>query len=260
MQQKPDISAILEARKFDHTKPIPADLIYFSILHDITPPAIIGTAGNFVSITGLPKAGKTTFISAMISSFIAQRPIFTFQLHTHENKNRICVFDTEQSPYDFQRTIKYIKRHTGLSDERIFQNLDCFLTRGDESITNLKMIHQYLKKNENTGIVIIDGILDLIDNMNDEIESKKLIRLLKKWSRDFNCLFITILHQGKKDLSSIGHIGSASDRYAQSTLVIEKSKEGTLLCKPKFLRSSADFDEIEIKFSNESKSYFQIKP
>jgi len=75
-----------------------------------------------------------------------------------------------------------------------------------------------------------------------------------------NILIITILHLGKKDNSSIGHIGSASDRYAQSTLLVEKTKEGTFICAPKFLRSAKDFEIIEIKYSEEQKKFIQIKP
>jgi len=62
--------------------------------------------------------------------------------------------------------------------------------------------------------------------MNDEGASKRLIRQLKRWARKYGILIITVLHLGKKDMSSIGHIGSASDRYAQSTLTIEKNKFG----------------------------------
>jgi hypothetical protein len=57
------------------------------------------------------------------------------------------------------------------------------------------------------------------------------------------------LHLGKKDNHTLGTLGSASDRYAQSTLVIDKNKENnTFNISSRFMRSDQDFDPIAIEF------------
>jgi predicted kinase len=258
--QTPNYAEILPKRKFDHTTAVVQDKIYFTIDNGIDEPAVIGTAGNFIALTGLPKAGKSTFVSALISSFITGKPHFTFNLKSYQDKYKIAVFDTEQSPFDFNRTIYRIERFTNYDRAGIFKFFDAYLTREDNSSDILRLINEYLKQTPECAILIIDGILDLIDNMNDEGASKRLIRVLKKLGKKYDILIITVLHLGKKDNSSIGHIGSASDRYAQSTLLIEKTKEGTFTCVPKFLRSAKDFETIEIKYSEEKKIFVQIKP
>jgi hypothetical protein len=261
MQQTPtNYAEILAQRQFDHNREVIPDKIYFTIDNGIDEPATIGTAGNFVAITGLPKAGKSTFVSALISSHILTSPVFTFSLKTYPGKFKIAVFDTEQSPYDFNRTVNRIERFTKFERPTIFKFLDAYLTREDNSNDILKLISTYLKNTPECGVLIIDGILDLIDNMNDEGASKRLIRILKRWGKKYDILIITILHLGKKDNSSIGHIGSASDRYAQSTLIVEKTKEGTFTCGAKFLRSARDFQTIEIKYSDQHKNFIQINP
>lgn len=246
---KKNYSELLQLRKFDHSAPIQKDKIYFKIDNNV-----IGTAGNFITFSGLPKAGKSTFISAIIASAITRQPVFNFSIDLFlDHKSKIALFDTEQGVFDFQRTTARI-RHLAKSDY-IDQHFDSFLLREDNSTDILYLINTYLNENPNCGIIIIDGILDCIDNMNDEGASKRLIRTLKRWAVKHDILIITVLHLGKKDLSSIGHIGSASDRYAQSTLLVEKTKQGTYTCSAKYLRSAKDFNTIELFFNEEHKHY-----
>lgn len=242
---------LLQARKVDFTKPVSQDKVYFSIKGNV-----IGTAGNFITLSGLPKAGKSRFIAAIIAAWISDKEIFDFKLHRYQDRFKIALFDTEQGQYDFQRNLKFIKKLC--NTENIYNDFDAFLFRQDNSQDIILMIEQYLKINPDVGVIVIDGILDCIDNMNDEGASKSLIRTLKRWAALNDILIITVLHLGKKDLTSIGHIGSASDRYAQSTLLIEKTKQGTYNCQSKYLRSAKDFDTIEIYYDEVTGSYYKV--
>lgn len=250
MENQEKYVKLLQARQFDQDKAVEPEKIYFIIQENV-----IGTAGNFVQLTGLPKAGKSTFISALVSSAISGHTIWDFRLFLYPTKNKICVFDTEQSQYDFNRTIKRIKQQSGM--ENPFHRFDSFLVREDDSTDILKMIYCYLLTNPDCGILIVDGLLDLIDNMNDEAAAKKLVKYLRRWAKRFDILIITVLHLGKKDNHSLGHVGSSCDRYAQSTLLIEKTKSGSLKCSAKYLRSAFSFDPIEIYWNQEQKKYLQ---
>jgi len=109
------------------------------------------------------------------------------------------------------------------------------------------MIEEYLSKNEDCSVIIIDGLLDLLVNYNDERESSLLTKWLKKITKVYNVLLITVLHQSKSNLSTTGHIGSASDRFAQSTLDIVKDKErNCYVLTSRFMRSDMDFDPITL--------------
>lgn len=243
---------LLFSRIYNGNTDIPQDRIYFHIDNNV-----IGTTGNFVALTGMPKTCKTTFLTGIIASGIIGRPIFNFQLKLYPEikKTKIAWFDTEQGPYDFSRAIKRIQDYTGLQNE-IFNTLECFLVNSDTAKDIIAMIETYLINQPHCAILVIDGILDLIDNFNDETASKLLTRKLKKLAKDYNILIITVLHLGKKDLTSIGHIGSASDRYAQSTLTIEKTKNDSYVCSGKYLRSAAGFTPIEIYY-NQNAGKFQ---
>lgn len=253
MKPKIDYRALLETRRFNDATDCEQEKEHF-LIND----SVIGTAGNFVNLVGLPKAGKSTFLSAIIASAISRKIVFDFKLFLHpgSGRGRICLFDTEQSSYDFNKTIRRIKTLAGVRD--IYKNFDCFTVREDYSNEILKMIYTYLKETPQCEILVIDGLLDLIDNFNDESASKTLIKYLRRWSKQFNCLIITVLHLGKKDGHSLGHLGSFADRYAQSTLIIEKTKQGTFACAPRFLRSGRDFTPIEIIYNELTKSYRQV--
>lgn len=243
---------LLSAVKFNPDANIEPDKIYFSITD-----AIIGTAGNFITFSGLPKAGKSTFISAIVASFVSNSEIFDFRAFNHDYSRKIALFDTEQTNFDFSRTIQRVKKLAKTTD--IFKNLDCFLLREQSAFEILHLINYYLRINEGkTGIVIIDGVLDCLNSFNDEAESKKLIRILKKWASKYQCLIITVLHTGKQSGQTLGHYGSMSDRYSQSTINIEKTKEGSFVCSPKFLRSAGDFPAVEIVYNKLLNTYEKL--
>lgn len=244
---------ILNACKLDATTKIPNDNIYFVIQNKC-----IGSTGNFVSLVGLPKAGKSTFISAIIAAGISKKEIFGMNIITYENKYRIALFDTEQSNIDFQNKAKQIKRLSKQAD--IYKNLDVYTVTEHSANTIMHLIKMYLEITPTCAVLVVDGILDLIDNMNDEKQSKYLTKFLRVMAKKFDVLIITVLHLGKKDKTSIGHIGSSSDRYAQSTLEIEKTKEGTFKMSAKMLRSASDFEPIELAWSDDNKSYIHLNP
>lgn len=242
---------ILNKCRIDANTPIPNDNIYF-VIHN----KIIGSTGNFVTLVGAAKSGKSNFISTIIASGISKNEIFGIKILTYENKNRICLFDTEQTSFDFQNKAKAIRSLSKKAN--IYDKLDVFSVVEFSSKQILFLVRVYLKNTPNCAVLIIDGLLDCIDNMNNEIEAKQVIKNIRKMAKEHDVLIVTVLHLSKKDKMSIGHIGSASDRYAQSTLEVEKSKEGTFILSPKLLRSAGWFDSIELMYNEEKKTFIKL--
>ena len=231
----------LEGRRFNQDYQPPPDHKTLTIRGQL-----VGSTSNFVVYSGLPKTGKTTFISALLSSAIHPGEFFGMKLHLPAGRNRIAYFDTESSEYDHYRTIERIKNFTTFN--RLPDNLDTYILRQDNHITIMRYIEEYLKAFPDCAVLVLDGLLDLILNYNSEEECRILIQFIKRITAQFNILLVTVLHLGKKDKETLGHLGSASDRYAQSTLIIEKDKEQqTYNLSPKFMRSDSDFETVSIK-------------
>jgi len=209
----------------------------------------IGSAGNYVIFSGLPKSGKSSYLSAVVASSITGQAFYGIQTHLQTGKH-IGYFDTESNETDFYSNLDRIKRITGRPNLPAFFN--AFTTRSFDSQTNVDLITLYISKWK-PSIVIIDGLLDCISNYNDEGQSRSLIDWLKKITNDFNVLVIGVIHLGKKDNHTLGHFGSMADRYAQSVLEVAKDKDrGLFTLKPKYLRSCADFSEINIMYNGQT--------
>ena len=209
---------------------------------------IIGCLESFVCFVGMPKAGKSLFITSAIASAFTTWDIFGMKLNFPPNRKRICYIDTESSDFDYYRVLDRIR--TQIITDHLPHNFDSFLFREDNPNEIQQMIEIYLKENPDCSILVLDGILDLISDFNSVEQSFYLIQWLKKITKVHNLLILCVLHLGKKDQNSIGHIGSYLDRKAQSVLKIEKNKENkTVDLSATFLRSSDEFEPISIYYS-----------
>jgi archaellum biogenesis ATPase FlaH len=241
-----DYDQLLNLRHYKHGYTPPQEQVFLKISNHT-----IGTAGNFIVFSGLPKAGKSTFIHAALASReMHYKNIFNISLDTDPLRPFIGYFDTESAEYDFYRNLERIKQFT--NKEKFSEYFSAFNTRQDGAEMNRMLIETYIK-NYPVSVVVVDGLLDLIKNYNDEIESRQLIDWLKAITAQYKVLIIGVIHTGKKDNHTLGHFGSMADRYAQSVLEVIKDREtDTYQLHPKYLRSSADFDPIAIKWSGGS--------
>jgi archaellum biogenesis ATPase FlaH len=242
-----EILDVLNSRHFKENYEPPPENIILSINEKN-----IGCAGSFIIISGLPKAGKSTFLNAFISSNFKKDDIFGIELKTNE---KIGYFDTESSQNDFYNNLKRIKYMAKI--KTFPENFNAYNTRLDSTQTNKILIEAYIMVHQ-PKVVFIDGLLDLLDNYNDEKESRELIVWLKKITQEYNILIIGVVHTGKKDNHTLGHFGSMVDRYAQSVLEVVKDKEsGIFTLKSKYLRSANDFPDIHIIYDEILNKYMQ---
>lgn len=205
----------------------------------------IGCLQSFVCFQGLPKAGKSTFITSAVASAFTTWDIFSMKINTPPGRKRVCYIDTESSEFDYYRVINRIKEQ--IICDKLPGDFDSFNFREDSAQEIQKLIDHYLSKNLDCSVLVIDGILDLISDFNSVEQSFFLVQWLKKITKVYNLLILCVLHLGKKDQNSIGHIGSYLDRKAQSVLKIDRNKENkTIDLSATFLRSCDDFTPISI--------------
>ena len=68
-------------------------------------------------------------------------------------------------------------------------------------------------------------------------------------TESYNICIIAALHRSKSAGNTIGHLGSFANRKAQSVLLVEKNKDGSITMKHEFLRDSAGFSPIQIFYN-----------
>ena len=177
--------------------------------------------------------------------------VFQQKLHLPESSNRIALFDTESSSYDLHRTMNRIKQYADINN--LPNRFDVFTLREDMPKTIQELIEQYLIIHSDCACIVVDGLLDLCINYNDEVETRILTNWLKRITKQYKILLISVLHLGKNTGETLGVLGSNTDRWAQATMTIRKQKDnGQIVLEPKFLRSAEDFQPIAIEWTGKS--------
>lgn len=197
-----------------------------------TPPQIIwidnstiATLGNFSASTGKAKSKKTFNVSALVAASLAGRQVLNYRAHLPEGKRRVLYVDTEQSRFHCHTVLERILRLAGLPTKTDNENLDFICLREYTPAVRIEVIDYALRQNKGYGLVIIDGIRDLIHDINSPSESLDIINELMRWSSYYELHIHTVLHLNKGDDNTRGHIGSELNNKAETILQISKSVE-----------------------------------
>ena len=197
-----------------------------------TPPQIIwidnstiATLGNFSASTGKAKSKKTFNVSAIVAASLAGRQILNYRAHLPEGKQQVLYVDTEQSRFHCHNVLVRILRLAGLPTTCDNENLDFICLREYSPSVRIEVIDYALRQGKGYGLVIIDGIRDLMLDINSTGESVEVINKMMEWSSKYNLHIHCVLHLNKGDNNVRGHIGTEMSNKAETVLVISKSNE-----------------------------------
>lgn len=212
-----------EKYKIDVREEIPRPQIAWSLRNTKTEDyATLGTLGDFGLIIGKAKSRKSFFINIAISTALGKDLILNrFKSYLPQDKNEVIYFDTEQSRYYVQMAVKRICTQINEPEP---QNLTTFHLRSKSPSERLRFIEDEIYSNDKIGFVVIDGIKDLVNSINDESEATMIASKLLKWTEERNIYILTVLHQNKSDTNARGHIGTELINKAQTVLSITKAE------------------------------------
>ena len=140
----------------------------------------IATAGNIMVISGIQKSAKTSismvFLACFVRGFIEPIDGVPTQIAGQPAKGKANLhFDSEQAKHKYLSNIKAMLRR--LNKTEIPKNLYAYSLRGQAIDESLQMIVDTfeLANKECGGIhsCFIDGIADLVNSVNDELESDR---------------------------------------------------------------------------------------
>lgn len=184
----------------------------------------IATFGNFSASTGKAKSKKTFNISAMVAA-VTNTTVLNYRADLPEGKRKILYFDTEQSKFHCHNVLERIYKLSGLS----LQKDDCrLLFWGLREYTpklRIALIDYALRKHDEVGLVIIDGLRDLMYDINNGKEATDVMTVLMAWTSVYELHIHTVLHLNKNDNNPRGHIGTELENKAETVLVISKNTQ-----------------------------------
>ena len=188
-------------------------------LGDSLLPIPLGTYGNLSCVSAPPKTKKTFFISLLASVYLSDSNRYGGKIKGHRGNGSLVHFDTEQGLWHCQKVFKRVFS----MDSRITP--DIYHTFGLRAIaykTRLEFIEYYLSQKINTpSLVIIDGIADLVSDVNSLEESNAVVQKLMEWSAKFNCHIINVIHQNYGSSKMSGHLGSFLEKKCETHIELE---------------------------------------
>lgn len=194
------------------------------------------TLGNFSMIIGKAKSRKTFFISMIAAAFL-RKDLFMDKLmrKVTPGKSKIIIFDTEQGRYDVQQLAKKVVRLTGsvAADE-----FEVYHLRTLDTKQRIEFIENVLYNTPGLCMAVIDGIRDLVYDINSPEEATHISTKLLKWSEEQDIHILTVLHQNKNDGNGRGHLGTELTNKAESVLSIAKDPKAPAysLVTPEYFR------------------------
>ncbi len=199
---------------------------------DSTP---FATLGNFSCIIGKAKS-KKTFLTTLIVATFLKGELNILQAYKSPGKKRVVWFDTEQSR---NHVVKAYRRALILSCDSEFHDIEVYDLRPHSPKERLQMIDQVLREqntDNNIAFVVIDGIRDLVTDINDPVQATDITTWLMKVTGDKLLHVCTVLHQNKGDNNARGHIGTEIINKAETVLSVTKETDSISMVKAEFCR------------------------
>ena len=186
---------------------------------NITMPIPIGTYGNFSFVQAPPKSKKTFFVSLLASVYLSGGNNFGGKIKGHRDGRCLMHFDTEQGHWHSQRVFKRVQ------DMSNTKEVGCYHTYALRTIgykQRLQFIEYCLEQNKGkNGLVIIDGIADLVSDVNNLEESNLCVQKIMQLSAKYNCHIVTVIHSNYGSDKPTGHLGSFLEKKTETQIQLE---------------------------------------
>ncbi len=211
-------------------------------------PIPICTYSNISVIQAPPKTKKSFFISLLASAYLNKNN-FTGNIKGHRNDNDILHVDTEQGRWHAQ---KMFKRTLDMSGLKNADNYHTFALRILSYKERIKFIDFCLKyQYEKISFVFIDGIADLVSDVNNLEECNACIQKLMEWSAKYNCHIMTVIHSNFGSDKPTGHLGSLLEKKVESQIQLEANTVNEEMVTVKCKRSrNFPFETFSFKIND----------
>jgi hypothetical protein len=213
----------------------------------------ICTLGNFSASIGKAKSKKTFNVSALVASAISGKRVLSYETDFPEGRDRVLYIDTEQSKAHCQRVLNRILRLAGLPDGAENNRLTFLSLRKYRPEDRIKIIEEAIADIQGLGLVIVDGVRDLLYDINNPTESTEVISKVMRWTDEYQFHLHLVLHQNKADDNARGHIGTEVNNKAETVIQVEKDKEDSNISTVQSVHTrAADFEPFAFRINDDA--------
>lgn len=204
----------------------------------------IATPGNLMTLISRAKTGKTATLGAATAAIItAASGTATLSDNlgftaTNPNGHAVIVIDTEQSPFDAWTCYSRTMARAGTDQDPDWLYHYCLVGHTPEQLKQAldTIITQAKAKHTSIFCVILDGVADFVNSVNDEAECNGFVNWLRERTVAHDCPAICVIHSNegvKTGDDGRGHLGKQLTRKAESNLLLRKTSDVTTITSEK---------------------------
>jgi hypothetical protein len=186
---------------------------------DLLLPIPIGTYGNFSFVQAPPKTKKTFLISLLTSVYLGGKNHFGGDLKGHRQNRDVIHIDTEQGKWHCQKVFKRVLDMNSIDYSKNYYTFGLRTIGYKERIQFIEYCLEH--KVKNAGLLIIDGIADLVSDVNNLEESNACVQKLMEWSANYKVHIMCVIHSNFGSDKPTGHLGSFLEKKAETQIQLE---------------------------------------
>ena len=208
--------------------------------------------GELVAVCGKAKSGKTLFLSMIMACCLTNKVLALERIAAdNEGPLRVLWLDTEQSQQSTQEIM--LKRIIPMAGN-INGFDECFYSynlRGLGYETRRELIEVAINA-LHPDLVIIDGIKDLVTDINDAVQATQIMEQLMMLAQKNNCCIVNVLHQNK----------SEADHNMRGSIGTELTNKAFEVYRCEFIEDSETFKVTQClsrRMRMKSKIFYQLE-
>ncbi len=190
--------------------------------------------GELVALTGKEKSGKT-FVTSLLMTLCLRREVLGMERIGDERRS-VLWFDTEQSEESTQEILaeRIVPMcGTEATDGELPEGLmNVFNVRSEPWRERLPLLEEAIIAYR-PDLVVLDGIRDLVDDINDGVLAQEVIERLMHLASECGCCIVCVLHQNKsvEDKSLRGWIGTELANKSFEVYECQKNTDHIFSCR-----------------------------
>ena len=204
--------------------------------------------GDIHLIQAQAKQGKSTLVTILVAVCrCGQLGPVEYAL---DHPSKVIVFDTEQFEGDSHSQLMMMHE---LGEDDNGTEIIMFNLRKLGFAERTAFVKQAILREKPT-LVIIDGIRDLIADINDSVGCPLLVQDLMQLASEVSCAIISVLHNNPSDGKARGWIGTETTNKSGYSIEVEKSGSVVTVKTPVF--RGAPVPEWQFAFGEGKKPTF----
>lgn len=212
------------------------------------------TRRELTVITGGQKTFKTHIHQSITAAVLSQKRDLMFS--AAKDGLRVMVHDTEQNPARIQMQYNALVRSIGMPIGVTPEGLNLYSLLG-LSVDEKRIILDSSISKDCPDIVIIDGVADFVNDVNDYSECDRLVKHLQELALNNDCAIICLIHLNPGSSKERGHLGTILRNKTTGYIILSRTGDIVKVSAGDVHRDSP-FDDFYVAFDESSQRVVEV--